>query len=108
MTTFDKREEGMEGRFAHDEEMKFKATARRDKTFGTFIAELLGKTGDEVSAYALEVIKSNMAQPGDEDMFAKVRADIDDAMLIELGPRNDLNLHFVPNLLVRIDNPKSD
>ena len=79
MTTFDKREEGMEGRFAHDAELKFKATARRDKAFGLFIAELLGKSGDDAVEYAGSVIKSNLAAPGDEDMYGKVRADLDEA-----------------------------
>lgn len=79
MTTFDKREEGMEGRFAHDEELRFKATARRDRAFGLYIAELMGKTGDEATAYADSVIKANLAAPGDDDMFAKVRADLDEA-----------------------------
>lgn len=79
MTTFDKREEGIENRFAHDEELRFKATARRDRAFGLFIAELLGKSGDEATAYADEVIKSNLVRPGDDDMFEKVRADLDAA-----------------------------
>lgn len=77
MTTFDKREEGIENRFAHDEELKFKATARRDRAFGLYIAEVLGKSGDDATAYADSVIKSNLAAPGDEDMFGKVRADLD-------------------------------
>lgn len=79
MTTFDKREEGLENRFAHDEQLKFKATARRDRAFGLFIAELLGKSGDDATAYADDVIKSNLAKPGDDDMFEKVRADLDAA-----------------------------
>lgn len=77
MTAFDKREKGLENRFAHDEELKFKATARRDRAFGLYIAEVLGKTGDDATAYADSVIKSNLAAPGDEDMFEKVRADLD-------------------------------
>ena len=79
MSTFDKREEGLEGRFAHDEELKFKATARRDRALGAYIAELLGKTGDEATAYADSLIKANLAEPGDEDLFRKVRADLDEA-----------------------------
>jgi hypothetical protein len=77
MTVFDKREKGLENRFAHDEALKFKATARRDRVFGLYIAEVLGKSGDDATAYADSVIKSNLAMPGDEDMFAKVRADLD-------------------------------
>ena len=77
MTAFDKREKGLENRFAHDEELRFKATARRDRAFGLYIAEVLGKSGDDAKAYADSVIKSNLAAPGDEDMFEKVRADLD-------------------------------
>lgn len=77
MTAFDKREKGLENRFARDEELRFKATARRDRAFGLYIAEVLGKSGDDAKAYADSVIKSNLAAPGDEDMFEKVRADLD-------------------------------
>lgn len=77
MTAFDKREKGIENRFAHDEELRFKATARRDRAFGLYIAEVLGKSGDDATAYADSVIKANLAAPGDEDMFEKVRADLD-------------------------------
>ena len=79
MTTFDKREEGLEGRFAHDAELQFKATARRDRALGAYIAELLGKTGDDATAYADSLIKANLAEPGDQDLFRKVRADLDEA-----------------------------
>ena len=79
MSTFDKREEGLEGRFAHDAELKFKATARRDRALGAYIAELLGKTGDDATAYADSLIKANLAVPGDVDLFRKVRADLDEA-----------------------------
>ncbi len=79
MTTFDKREESLENRFAHNEELKFKATARRDRAFGLYIAELLGKSGDDATAYADSVIKSNLVKPGDDDMYEKVRADLDAA-----------------------------
>lgn len=77
MTAFDERGKGLENRFAHDAELRFKATARRDRAFGLYIAEVLGKTGDEATAYADSVIKANLAAPGDEDMFEKVRADLD-------------------------------
>ena len=79
MSTFDKRQEGLEGRFAHDAELKFKATARRDRALGAYIAELLGKTGDDATEYASSLIKANLAEPGDQDLFRKVRADLDEA-----------------------------
>lgn len=79
MSTFDKRKEGREGRFALDAELKFKATARRDRALGEYIAGLLGKTGDDATAYADSLIKANLAEPGDQDLYRKVRADLDEA-----------------------------
>jgi hypothetical protein len=77
MTTFDKREEGFERKFAHDEELRFKATARRNKLLGHWAAEKLGLTGSEAAAYAREVIKADFAEAGDEDVFRKIRSDFD-------------------------------
>jgi hypothetical protein len=74
MTTFDKREEGFEKKFALDEEQKFKAEARRNKLLGQLIAEKLGKSGDEAAAYAKEVVAAVFE--GDGDVFHKVLADI--------------------------------
>lgn len=77
MDTFDKREEGFEKRFAHDEELRFKATARRNKLLGLWAAEKLGLAGAEADAYAKEVIAADFEAPGDDDVFAKVRKDFD-------------------------------
>ena len=77
MTTFDKREEGFEKKFAHDEELKFKASARRNKLLGQWAAEKLGLTGAEVDAYAKEVIAADFEEAGDEDVFRKLRKDFD-------------------------------
>lgn len=77
MNTFDKREEGFEKKFAHDEELRFKATARRNKLLGMWAAEKLGLTGAEAEAYAKEVIVSDFEAPGDDDVFAKLRKDFD-------------------------------
>ncbi|MEZ5785594.1 MAG: DUF1476 domain-containing protein [Xanthobacteraceae bacterium] len=77
MNTFDKREEGFEKKFAHDEELRFKATARRNKMLGLWAAEKLGLTGAEAEAYAKEVIVSDFESPGDDDVFAKLRKDFD-------------------------------
>jgi len=77
MTTFEDREKGFERKFAHDEELKFRATARRNRLIGLWAAEKLGLTGDAAQAYAREVIKADLAEPGDEDVFRKVRADFD-------------------------------
>ena len=77
MTTFEDREKGFERKFAHDEELKFKATARRNRLIGLWAAEKMGLTGDEAQAYAREVIKADLAEPGDEDVFRKIRRDFD-------------------------------
>ena len=66
MTTFDKREEGFEKKFAHDEELKFKAEARRNKLLGLWAAEKLGMTGPAADAYAKEVVMADFEAPGDE------------------------------------------
>jgi hypothetical protein len=79
MTTFDKRREGFEGKFAHDQELKFKATARRNKLFGLWAAGKLGLTGEEAEAYAKSVVRADFEEPGDEDIFRKVRSDFDAA-----------------------------
>ncbi len=79
MTTFDKREDAFEKRFAHDAELQFKAQARRNHLLGLWAAGLLGKSGAEAEAYAREVIAAEFEKAGDEDVFAKIRADFDAA-----------------------------
>jgi hypothetical protein len=79
MASFDKRKEGFENKFAHDEELRFKANARRNKLLGLWAAEKLGKSGDDAQIYAREVIRSDMQEAGDEDVFRKVRGDFDAA-----------------------------
>src|SRR3954447_25104115 len=77
MTTFDKREEGFEKKFAHDEELKFKAEARRNKQVGLWAAEKLGLSGPTADAYAKEVVVADFDEPGDGDVFNKIRKDFD-------------------------------
>lgn len=77
MTTFDKREEGFEKQFAHDEELRFKAMARRNKLLGMWAAEKMGLRGAEAEAYAKEVVMADFEEAGDHDVFRKVRADFD-------------------------------
>jgi hypothetical protein len=77
MTTFDKREEGFEKKFAHDEELRFKANARRNKLLGLWAAEKLGLSDADAAAYAKEVVVSDFEEGGDEDVFRKVRKDFD-------------------------------
>ncbi|MBO6920153.1 MAG: DUF1476 domain-containing protein [Rhizobiaceae bacterium] len=75
MSGFEDRKNAFENKFAHDEELKFKIEARRNKLLGLWAAEILGKDGD---AYAKEVIASDFEEAGDEDVFNKVRADLGD------------------------------
>jgi hypothetical protein len=77
MTTFDKREEGFEKQFAHDEELKFKANARRNKLLGLWAAEKLGLSGTDADAYAKAVVMADFEEPGDNDVFKKIRQDFD-------------------------------
>jgi hypothetical protein len=77
MTTFDKREEGFERQFAHDEELKFKATSRRNKLLGLWAADKLGRKGPDAETYAKEVVMADFEEAGDDDVFRKVRADFD-------------------------------
>ena len=76
-TTFDKREEGFEKKFAHDEELRFKANARRNKMLGLWAAEKLGLSGADAEAYAKEVVLSDLEEAGEHDVFRKVRRDFD-------------------------------
>lgn len=79
MSGFDKRERAEEGKFALDQELRFKANARRNKLLGLWAAEKLGKAGEAAAAYAVEVVKSDFEAPGDDDVFRKVRGDFDKA-----------------------------
>ena len=76
MTTFDKREEGFEKKFAHDEDLKFKAMARRNKLLGLWAAGLLGKSGADADAYAKEVVLADFEAAGDNDVLHKVAKDL--------------------------------
>ena len=76
MTTFDKREEGFEKQFAHDEELRFKAMARRNKMLGLWAAGVLGKSGADAEAYAKEVVLADFEEAGDNDVLGKVVKDL--------------------------------
>lgn len=76
-TTFDKREEAFEQQFAHDEELRFKATARRNKMLGLWAAEKLGLSGPEADSYALSVVMSAFEDSEAHDVMHKIRKDFD-------------------------------
>jgi hypothetical protein len=77
MTTFDDRKDAFEKRFAHDEELRFKAMARRNKLLGLWAAERLGKSGADAEAYAKSVIMADFQEAGDDDVLRKVRSDLE-------------------------------
>jgi hypothetical protein len=76
MTTFDKREQGFENKFVHDEEIRFKATARRNKLLGDWAAGQLGLAGDAARAYANELVTADLESQRDEDTLHKVSKDL--------------------------------
>ena len=78
MSTFDDRETAFEAKFAHDEEMQFKAEARANKLLGLWAAELLGKSGDDAEAYAKTVVVADFEEAGNEDVIRKVAGDLGD------------------------------
>ncbi len=94
MTTFDDRENAFETKYAHDADMQFRAEARRNKLLGLWAAALMGKSGDEAAAYAMEVVTADFEEAGSEDVVRKVAADLGDkatadvirAKLAELDP----------------------
>jgi hypothetical protein len=77
MTSFEDRKKGFESKFARDEELRFKAMARRNKLLGLWAAEKLGLKGDEAEHYAKDVVKADFSEPGEEDVFRKIRSDFD-------------------------------
>ncbi len=76
MSTFNDRERAFENKYAHDQEMVFKAVARRNKKLGLWAADLLGKTGAEAESYAMEVIRADFEEAGHEDVVRKLTADL--------------------------------
>lgn len=88
MTTFDNREKGFENKFAHDADLLFKITARRNKLVGQWAAEKMGLTPEETTAYATSVVQADFEEAGDEDVIRKLLGDLtsagidlDDAMI---------------------------
>lgn len=79
MSDFSDREKGFERKFAHDEELRFKATARRNKMLGLWAAEKLGKSGADADTYAKEVVAADFHEVGDDDVLRKVKGDFDAA-----------------------------
>jgi hypothetical protein len=92
MTTFDNREAAFENKFALDEELRFKATARRNKLLGLWAAQRLGKSGADAEAYAKSVVLADFQEAGDEDVVRKVRGDLEGAGVLETDIRTQMNM----------------
>ena len=83
MSSFDEREKSFEKKFAHDEELQFKVSARRNKYIGQWVSQILGYNSDQEKDYIQSVIKADFAEAGDEDVFRKVKADLKDHNISE-------------------------
>ncbi len=77
MTTFDDRERAEETRFKHDQELTFKARNRGNRMFGLWVAQQLGLSGEEADSYAKDIVAVDFEAPGDDDIYTKVRADLE-------------------------------
>ena len=78
MSTFDDRGKNFEKKFAHDEELQFKISARRNKYLGQWASQILGHDQEKEKEYILSVIKADFAEAGDEDVFRKIKSDLKD------------------------------
>ena len=76
MSSFEEREKGFEKKFAHDEELQFKVSARRNKYIGEWASKILGYNTDQEKDYIQSVIKADFAEAGDEDVFRKIKEDL--------------------------------
>lgn len=90
MSSFSDREKRFEDKFKHDEDLQFRVINRRNKLLGLWIAEMMGKSGDDAEAYAKEVVMADFDEPGDEDIVRKVMADVEETKI-------DLSEHRLRN-----------
>ena len=91
MSSFDEREKSFEKKFAHDEELQFKVSARRNKYLGQWASQILGYNTDQEKEYIQSVIKADFAEAGDEDVFRKVKADLKDYNISDESIRKKMN-----------------
>ncbi len=91
MSTFDERQKSFEKKFAHDEELQFKVSARRNKYIGQWASKILGYNEDQEKEYIQSVIKADFAEAGDEDVFRKVKADLIDHNISDEDIRKNMD-----------------
>ena len=90
MNTFDERKKSFEKKFAHDEELQFKVSARRNKYIGQWASQILGYNSDQEKEYIQSVIKADFAEAGDEDVFRKIKTDLKDHNISDEEIRNKM------------------
>ena len=91
MSSFDEREKGFEKKFAHDEELQFKVSARRNKYIGEWASKILGYNSDQEKEYIQSVIKADFAEAGDDDVFRKIKEDLKDHNISDKDIRNKMD-----------------
>ncbi len=106
MTEFDQREKAFEAKFKLDQELRFKATARRNRLLGVWAAEKMGLNGSEADAYAKEVVKADFEEPGDDDVLQKVLADLQ-GKGVEMSDRL-LRKHMDELMVVAVEQVQTD
>ena len=91
MSSFDERKKSFEKKFAYDEELQFKVSARRNKYIGQWVSQILGFNSDKEKEYIQSVIKADFAEAGDEDVFRKVKEDLKDNNISDEEIRKKMN-----------------
>ena len=91
MSTFNEREKSFEKKFAHDEELQFKVSARKNKYLGQWASQILGYDQEKEKEYIQSVIKSDFEEAGDEDVFRKLNADLADHNISDEEIRKKMN-----------------
>ena len=91
MSSFDEREKSFEKKFAYDEELQFKVSARRNKYLGQWASQILGYNADQEKEYIQSVIKSDFAEAGDEDVFRKIKTDLKDCNISDEDIRKKMD-----------------
>ena len=91
MSSFDEREKGFEKKFAHDEELQFKISAKKNKYLGEWASKILGHKDEKEKEYIQSVIKADFAEAGDEDVFRKLKKDLENHNISDEEIRNKMN-----------------
>ena len=91
MSSFDEREKSFEKKFAHDQELQFKVSARRNKYIGEWVSKILGYDEDKEKEYIQSVIKADFAEAGDEDVFRKIKSDLESFNISDDEIRSKMN-----------------